>query len=103
MYQVIRSSSGKFVVIETVCMIATAEKQTAFFNRVDAENFADYLQNGLKVVLQRGGSYYFNSGEKLIDITSAKDSERKFILHTRNGRSMTAEKTLRKYIELVMN
>ena len=43
-------------------------RKTIYFTRQsDADNYNDYLQNGLKVIRTDNRTYYFNNGDRLIE------------------------------------
>ena len=42
-------------------------KLLLFSNKKDADNYKDYLSNGLKCISQKDRTYCFNNGARLID------------------------------------
>lgn len=82
--------------------VDTKDGYTLFAYKKDAENYMDYLANGLKVVQQKDRTYRFNDGSMLIDVTPATGvAVRKFVLH-KNNRTIVSEKLMKKYTELVL-
>lgn len=74
-------------------------KKILFTNKVDAENYVNYMYYGLKVVKKQDGTYYFNNGDRLIN-TSYLD-RKSYVLRTRTGKRITSEKLQKKYIAAI--
>lgn len=70
-----------------------------FFNKTDADNYTDYLQNGLKITRTQRRTYYYNNGDRLINIGIG--NEKRYILETRTGRKITSEKLQKKHIAAI--
>lgn len=70
-----------------------------FINKTDADNYNDYLENGLKVVKTQGKTYYFNNGDRLFDVSIS--NEKNYVLETRTGRTVTNKKLQRKHLEVI--
>ena len=70
-----------------------------FANKTDADNYNDYLENGLKVIRTQGKTYYFNNGDRLFDVSIS--DEKNYVLETRTGRTVTNKKLQRKHLELI--
>lgn len=70
-----------------------------FTNKTDADNYNDYLKNGLKVIRTQGRTYYFNNGDRLID--SSYLNKKIYVLKTRTGRTITSKKLQRKHLEVI--
>lgn len=70
-----------------------------FTNKTDADNYNDYLKNGLKVIRIQGKTYYFNNGDRLFDISIS--NEKNYVLETRTGRIVTNKKLQRKHLEAI--
>lgn len=70
-----------------------------FNNKKDADNYKDYLSNGLKCISQKDRTYCFNNGARLIDVSLYGTNNEKFVLHCNDGRTATNKKFIKKYIE----
>lgn len=68
-----------------------------FTKKIDADNYNDYLHNGLKVIRKDSRTYWFNNGGRLIDI-SARGAEQPEYVSRKGNRLMTNERLLKKYI-----
>lgn len=66
----------------------------------DANNYRDYLKNGLKVVRKSCGGWLFNDGGLLFDVTMKGSAEKKYILHKEN-KSIQSARLLKKYIAVL--
>lgn len=71
-----------------------------FTHQKEADNYNDYLKNGLKVVRIDNRTYYFNNGDRLIDVTMNGSFEKKYILYSGN-RTIQSEKLQRKHIQTI--
>ena len=82
-------------------MIEVREKNIIhyFSRQEDADNYNDYLQNGLKVIRKDNRIFYFNNGDRLIDVSLPAEVKKRYVLHRHDGRKATNEKLLKKYIE----
>ena len=49
--------------------IKDGNKTKYFANQADADNYNDYLQNGLKVIRTDSRTYYFNNGYRLMYVS----------------------------------
>lgn len=83
-------------------MIEVKDKnRTIYFSRqADADNYNDYLQNGLKVIRTDGRTYHFNNGDRLINVSMHGEQKQRYVLHTRN-RTITSEKLQKKHIQAI--
>lgn len=70
-----------------------------FTNKTDADNYNDYLKNGLKVIRTQGKTYYFNNGDRLFDVSIS--DEKNYVLETRTSRTVTNKKLQRKHLEAI--
>ena len=68
-----------------------------FAKKIDADNYNDYLQNGLKVIRKDNRTYWFNNGGRLIDVSMRGAEQPEYVLRKGN-RLMTNERLLKKYI-----
>ena len=75
-------------------------KTRYFANQADADNYNDYLQNGLKVIRTDGKTYHFNNGERLIDVSMQGEQKKRYVLHS-GHRTITSEKLQRKHIKAI--
>ena len=74
--------------------------KTIYFTRqADADNYKDYLKNGLKVIRKDDRTYHFNNGDRLINVSMQGETKQRYVLHRSNGKQATSEKLLKKYIE----
>ena len=71
-----------------------------FSRKTDADNYNDYLQNGLKVIRTDSRAYHFNNGDRLIDVSMQGEQKKRYVLHSSN-RTITSEKLQRKYIQAI--
>ena len=77
------------------------KNKTIYFSRkADADNYNDYLQNGLKVIRTDNRKYYFNNGDRLIDVSMQGEQKKRYVLHSSN-KTITSEKLQRKYIQAI--
>ena len=72
-------------------------KTKYFSNQADADNYNDYLQNGLKVIRTDSRTYHFNNGDRLIDVSMQGEQKKRYVLHS-GHRTITSEKLQRKHI-----
>lgn len=80
--------------------VKDGKKIIYFVYQKDADNYIDYLKNGLKVVRIDNRTYYFNNGDRLIDVTMNGAFEKKYILHSGN-RTIKSEKLQHKHIQVI--
>ena len=82
-------------------MIEVREKNIIhyFSRQADADNYKDYLKNGLKVIRKDNRTFYFNNGDRLINVSMQGETKQRYVLHRHDGRKATNEKLLKKYIE----
>lgn len=71
-----------------------------FTHEEDAENYKDYLKNGLKIVRKSCGGWLFNDGSILFDITMRGSINKKYCLEKGN-KTITSERLLKKYIKVL--
>ena len=72
-----------------------------FADKKDADNYIDYIENGLKVVGKSIGCYKFNDGSLMSDVIMKDATEKKYVLHKHgvNGDRITSERLQKKYIK----
>lgn len=76
--------------------------KTIWFSRQeDADNYTDYLKNGLKVIRKDNRTFYFNNGDRLINISIQGETKQRYVLHYRNGRTAASEKLQKKHIQAI--
>lgn len=80
--------------------VKDGDRTIYFARQKEADNYNDYLKNGLKVVRIDNRTYYFNNGDRLIDVTMNGSFEKKYVLHSGN-RSIKSEKLQRKHIQAI--
>ena len=68
-----------------------------FAHEEDANNYKDFLENGLKVVRRSCGGWLFNDGSILFDVTMKGSVNKKYALKIGN-KTITSERLQRKYI-----
>lgn len=83
--------------------IIDKNKVIYFANSKDANNYKDYMINSLKVVRISGKTYYFNNGDRLINVTFDNESPKKYVLVTRCNRRIISEKLQKKHITAIKN
>lgn len=71
-----------------------------FAHQIDADNYKDYLENGLKVTRKDGRTYHFNNGDRLINVSLQGEEKQRYVLHTRN-KTITSEKLQKKHIQAI--
>lgn len=77
------------------------KNKTIYFSRkADADNYNDYLRNGLKVIRTDSRTHYFNNGDRLIDISMQGEQKKRYVLHSGN-RTITSERLQRKHIQAI--
>lgn len=70
-----------------------------FTNKADADNYNDYLKNGLKVIRTQGKTYYFNNGDRLFDVSIS--NKKNYVLETRTGKRITSGKLQKRHIAVI--
>lgn len=75
-------------------------KTIYFTHQPDADNYNDYLENGLKVIRTNNRTYYFNNGDRLIDVSIQGEQKKRYVLHS-GHRTITSEKLQRKHIRAI--
>ena len=76
-------------------------KKTIYFSRkADADNYNDYLQNGLKVIRTDNRTHHFNNGDRLINVSMPGETKQRYVLHSWN-KTITSEKLQRKHIQAI--
>ena len=75
-------------------------KTILFSNKTDADNYIDYLQNGLKCISRKDRTYYFNNGARLIDVSLYGTNNEKYVLHY-NNKCIVSKKLQKKYIKVL--
>ena len=80
--------------------VKDGRKTIYFAHQPDADNYNDYLQNGLKVIRADNRTYYFNNGDRLIDVSMHGEQKKRYVLHS-GHRTITSEKLQRKHIQAI--
>lgn len=75
-------------------------KTIYFIKKVDADNYIDFLKNGLKVIRKSNTTFYFNNGDRLIDV-SLKHDKTYFVLITSSGKHISSVKLQKKHIAAI--
>lgn len=72
-----------------------------FSDKKDADNYIDYMKNGLKVVGKSIGCWKFNDGSLMSDVTMRGETKKKYVLHKcgLGGGRITSERLQKKYIK----
>ena len=81
--------------------IIDKDKIIYFTYQKDADNYLDFMKNGLKIIRVSGRTYYFNNGDKLINVSLRGEKEQRYVLHTRTSRTVKSERLQRKHVECV--
>ena len=71
-----------------------------FAHQADADNYNDYLRNGLKVIRTDSRTHYFNNGDRLIDVSMQGEQKKRYVLHS-GHRTITSERLQREYIKSI--
>lgn len=71
-----------------------------FTHQADADNYNDYLKNGLKVIRTDSRTYHFNNGDRLINVSMQGEQKQRYVLHS-GHRTITSEKLQKKHIEAI--
>ena len=79
--------------------VVDKNRRILFINKIDADNYVDYMHYGLKVIRRQNRTYYFNNGDRLID-TSYLD-KKSYVLETRTGKRITSEKLQKRHIAAI--
>lgn len=72
-----------------------------FCKKVDADMFCDYLNNGLKVIKKDEKSYLFNDGSRLTDVSLPNETPARYVLTTRNRRTIFSHRYMKKYLTIL--
>ena len=80
--------------------IKDGNKTIYFTRQADADNYNDYLRNGLKVIRTDSRTHYFNNGDRLIDVSMQGEQKKRYVLHSGN-RTITSERLQRKHIQAI--
>ena len=81
--------------------IIDKDKIIYFTYKKDADNYLDFMTNGLKIIRVSGRTYYFNNGDRLTNVSLRGEKEQRYVLHTRTSRTVKSERLQRKHIECV--
>lgn len=79
--------------------VVDKNRRIFFANRVDADNYMDFMNNGLKVIRKQGRTHYFNNGDRLIDV--GYNDKKAYILVTRTGRRITSLNYQKKHLAVI--
>ena len=80
--------------------VKDGRKTIYFAHQADADNYNDYLKNGLKVIRADSITYRFNNGDRLIDVSNPGEENKRYVLYSGNRR-ITSEKLQRKHIKVI--
>ena len=80
-------------------IVKDGNKEIHFAHKIDAANYMDYINTGLKLIKASGKTYYFNNGSRLIDVSMGDNN--RYVLTTYNGRVIRSITLQRKYINLI--
>ena len=76
-------------------------KKTIYFtHQEDADNYNDYLQNGLKVIRRDNRTCYFNNGDRLINVSMQGEKKQRYVLHS-NHKTITSGRLQQKHIRAI--
>lgn len=79
--------------------VVDKNRRILFASKVDADNYNNYLKNGLKVIRTQGRTYYFNNGDRLINASYL--GKKIYVLETRTGKRITSEKLQKRHIAVI--
>lgn len=71
-----------------------------FAQEDDANNYKDFLENGLKIVRRSCGGWLFNDGSILFEIKVRGCIDKKYFLK-KDNRDITSERLYKKYVEVL--
>ena len=80
--------------------VKDGNKTKYFAHQADADNYKDYLKNGLKVIRTDNRTYYFNNGDRLMDVSMQGEQKKRYVLHS-GHRTITSEKLQRTHIQSI--
>lgn len=80
-------------------IVKEGDKEIHFAHEIDADNYTDYINNGLKLIKALGKTYYFNNGSRLINVSMGDNN--RYVLTIYNGRVIRSITLQRKYINLI--
>lgn len=80
--------------------IKDGNKIISFAHQIDADNYKEYLENGLKIIRKDSRTYHFNNGDRLINVSLQGEEKQRYVLHTRN-KTITSEKLQKKHIQAI--
>lgn len=81
--------------------IKDGNKTIYFTRQEDAKNYNNYLKNGLKVIRKDNKTFYFNNGDRLINVSMQGEIKQRYVLLYHNGRTTTSEKLQKKHIQAI--
>lgn len=79
--------------------VVDKNRRILFMSKEDADNYVDYMHHGLKVIRTQGRTYYFNNGDRLIDVSYL--GKKIYVLKTRTGKRITSEKLQKRHIAVI--
>lgn len=79
--------------------VVNKNRRIFFSNRADADNYTDFMNNGLKVIRKQGRTHYFNNGDRLIDVSY--NDKKAYVLVTHTGRRITSVSYQKKHLAVI--
>ena len=79
--------------------VVDKNRRIFFTNKTDADNYKDFMNNGLKVIRKQGRTHYFNNGDRLIDVSY--NDKKAYVLVTHTGRRITRVRYQKKHIAVI--
>lgn len=79
--------------------VVNKNRRIFFSNRTDADNYKDFMNNGLKVIRKQGRTHYFNNGDRLIDVSY--NDKKAYVLVTHTGRRITSVRYQKKHLAVI--
>lgn len=79
--------------------VVDKNRRIFFTNKTDADNYTDFINNGLKVIRKQGRTNYFNNGDRLIDVSY--NDKKAYVLVTHTGRRITSVRYQKKHIAVI--
>ena len=81
--------------------VQTKTGYISFSNKSDADNYQDFLDNGLRIVGKSCGAILFNDGSRVYDATMKNSSVKNYVLHKPDDTRITSKRLMKKYIDLI--
>lgn len=80
--------------------VKDGKKTICFTYQEDADNYNDYLKNGLKVIRKDNRTYHFNNGDRLINVSMQGEKIQRYVL-LQGNRTIRSPKLQKKHIQAI--